>query len=104
MIELSFKIDGKMKTFSKSEMVLGDNIRAVMHSIVQNNFYQSETKTPESYQEMQDAYCDMFADFFNGEFSGQQLKKGLTNDKIADLEEIYLLALGGKSEDNDEKK
>ena len=103
-ISLSFKVDGKMKTFKKDDIYLTDNIRAVKHSIVQSEYYTAEKPSAEKYEEMQADFCEMIADLFNNEFSGDQLRQAYPLSKFEDLEEIYVQALGGKSEEDSEKK
>ncbi len=103
-ISLSFKIDKKMETFKKDDIYLSDNIRAVKHQIVQTEYYTSEKQTPEAFEEMQNDFCEMIADIFDNEFSSEQLKKGLTLKKYKEVENIYILALGGKVEKEDSEK
>ena len=103
-ISLSFKVDGKMKTFKKDDIYFSDNIRAVKHSIVQTEFYTKENATKEDYENMQTDYCEMIADIFGNEFSADQLKNGLTIGKLDELESIYLKALGGEKKETDESE
>lgn len=106
-ITLSFKVDGKMKTFKKDDIYFSDNIRAVKHSIVQTDFYSKKDATKEDYENMQNDYCEMIADIFDNDFSAEQLKTGLTISKLDELDAIYLKALGGEkkeSDDNEKKK
>lgn len=98
-IEVSFKIDGKMKTFTKDDIYLKDNIRAVKHSMIQHDYYTNEGQTPEKFEEMQDDFCAMISDIFGNEFSPEQLKSGISLSDTEKLNEIYTLALGGKVEE-----
>lgn len=104
-INLSFKVDDKMQTFKKDDIYFADNIRAVKHSIIQADYYNSEKQDVEKYGAMQEDFCQMMSDIFNNEFSGEQFKQGLTLEKHNKAEEIYILALGGTlKEDTDKKK
>lgn len=103
-ISLSFKIDGKMETFKKDDIYFADNIRAVKHQIVQMDYFDSEEQTPEKYEAMQEDFCQMMSDLFNNEFSSEQFRHGLTLEKTKKAEEIYILALGGKLDEEDKKK
>lgn len=102
-MELSFKVDNKMQTFKKNDIYLKDNIRAVQHTMVQDKFYKSDNQTPEMYADMQHDFCQMISDFFNNEFSAEQLKAGVTLENIQVANDIFTLALGGKL-DKEEKE
>ena len=105
-ISLSFKVDGKMQTFKKDDIYFADNIRAVKHSIVQAEYYNSKKQDVEKFEAMQEDFCQMMSDIFNNEFSSEQFKQGLTLKNHSKAEEIYILALGGTldKEDTDKKK
>lgn len=101
-IELTLRIDGKMTTFTKDDIYLSDNIRAVKHQIAQKKFYTSDDQTAEMFEEMQDDFCEMIADIFNNDFSSEQFKNGLSLANRTKAEDIYILALGGKLKDEQE--
>ncbi len=103
-ISLSFKIDGKMQTFKKDDIYFADNIRAVKHQIVQREYYMSEKEDAEKFEAMQEDFCQTMSDIFNNEFSSEQFRQGLTLEKTKKAEEIYVLALGGKLDEEDKKK
>ena len=103
-ISLSFKIDGKMQTFKKDDIYFADNIRAVKYSIVQAEYYNAEKQDVEKFEAMQEDFCQMMSDIFNNEFSSEQFKQGLTLKNHVKAEEIYILALGGKLDEEDKKK
>mgnify|MGYP001241804384 FL=1 len=105
-MEISFKIDGKMQTFTKETIYLRDNIRAVKHQIVQSNYFESPQQSHEEYEKMQYDFCEMIAYIFDGEFSAEQLRDNYPLSEREKLDEIYILALGGtlKKESDDEKK
>lgn len=105
-ISVSFKIEKKMKTFTKDDIYFADNIRAVKHSIVQADYWQSKEQTPEKYEDMQNDFCNMIADIFNNDFSGEQFKQGMLLSSHQQADDIFTLALGGKleKEDDEEKK
>ena len=105
-MEISFKVDGKMRTFSKDKIYFRDNIRAVKHQIIQGKYFEEEINDPEKYEEMQADFCRMIADIFNNEFSAEQLRDNFLLEDRERLEEIYILALGGtiKKETDEEKK
>lgn len=104
VISLSFKVDGKMQTFKKDDIYFADNIRAVKHSIIQAEYYKAEKQDVEKYETMQEDFCQMISDIFNNEFSAEQFKQGLSLSKHEKAEEIYILALGGKLDEEDKKK
>lgn len=105
-MEISFKIDGKMQTFTKDTIYLRDNIRAVKHQIVQSNYFESPQQSHEEYENMQYDFCEMIAYIFDGEFSAEQLRDNYPLTEREKLDDIYILALGGtlKKESTDEKK
>lgn len=103
-ISLSFKIDGKMETFKKDDIYFADNIRAVKHSIIQNEYYLLEKQDAKKFESLQEDFCQMISDIFNNEFSAEQFKQGLSLSKHEKAEEIYILALGGKLDEEDKKK
>lgn len=106
-LDLTFKVDGKMKTFSKDAIYFKDNIRAVKHTIVQQKFFNSENQNEEMYEETQQSFCEMMADIFDGQFSAEQFKSGMTLENVSKAEDIFTLALGGKldsKEKESEKK
>ena len=105
-MEISFKIDGKMQTFTKETIYLRDNIRAVKHQIVQKEYYNGPQDKSEDYENMQYDFCEMIAYIFDGEFSAEQLRDNYPLSAQDELDDIYILALGGtlKKESTDEKK
>lgn len=106
-IEISFKIEGKMQTFTKDKIYFRDNIRAVKHQILQSRYYENPLADSEKFEEMQNDFCQMIADIFGNDFSGEQLRDGFPLSERQKLEDVYILALGGeleKKENKDEKK
>ncbi|EJF48913.1 hypothetical protein YS9_2296 [Enterococcus sp. C1] len=110
MIELVLLINGEEKKYSKQRFTLKENIYAMQHQVVRDNYYKDpeKLKDPEEFEVLQEHLAQTIAKIFGNQFSADQLLDGLDMKNRSMIEDILLLALGGrideKGTEKDEKK
>lgn len=105
MFEIKLKKGGVEKTYSKEYINVEDNLLALEHQVRQVALHQNEKDwiNPKKHREVNEAYLKMFVDMYGGQFTVAELKQA-DMSTLDTLNELYLEALGGKAEDEDEKK
>lgn len=105
MYEIKLKIGGVEKTFAKDFINIADNMLAIEHQVRQTAVIEDKESfyDPEKHRVLNEEYLKMFVKMFGNQFSVDDLK--VADMKLLDvLNDLYVDALGGKSEDGDEKK
>lgn len=104
MAEIRIKIDGKIKKFAKKEYFIEDNITALKFSLKQEEYLALEKPTIEDVIQNQKNFAEFIVEIFGNEFTADDYIKGgfLEDKKIA--ENAYILCMGGKVDDKEEKK
>lgn len=102
---IKFKVDGKIKEFVIKEFTIEKHLLAMKHQIAVSGVYSDPTfsETPENYEKMQIKFLELIVSLFDNDFSLEELKQAPA-DLVKELEEVHVLALGGKLENDDEKK
>ena len=105
MYEIKLKIGGVEKTFAKDFINIADNMLAVEHQVRQTAIVNNEKyfHDPKKHHTLNEEYLKMFVEMFGNQFSVDDLKQA--DIKLLEtLNKLYIDALGGKSEEGDEKK
>lgn len=105
MYEIKLKKGGTLKEFSKDYINVEDNLLAVEHQVRQTAVVSNEKSfhDPKKHRSLNEAYLEMFVDMYGKQFTVDDLKQ--TDMKVLEtLNQLYVDALGGESEEGDEKK
>lgn len=105
MYEITLKQGGVDKVFKKDYINVEDNLLAVEHQVRQASLYTNDKAThdPKKHRQLNEAYLQMFVDMYGRQFSVEDLKQ--TDVSILKtLNELYVEALGGKTDDGEEPK
>ena len=105
MYEIRLKIGGVEKTFAKDFINIADNMLAVEHQVRQTAIVNNEKSfhDPKKHHALNEEYLKMFVEMFGNQFTTDDLKQA--DIKLLEiLNKLYIDALGGKSEEGDEKK
>lgn len=105
MFEITLVKGGVEKTYSKAFINVEDNLLAVEHQVRQSAIYNDKKAmfNPKKHRELNEEYLKMFVKMYGEQFTVDDLKSS-NMSVLNTLNELFIEALGGKSEEGDEKK
>lgn len=101
MERLTLYYNGKPKVYERNNFTIDDNMLASFFLAYEEEYNAKEKKNEKDLKTYNEKYLKLIADLFPSQLTEDDLRKADVRS-INELQKVYLSALGGKSDDDDE--